>query len=361
MHRQPLHLAALAAAAVPGLSPAAVEPSPDDSADFATAVVVDTVGERWRVRSPRTAEAGIRLETEVQVLAGFDAHLRAGLPFRVPSVAGAVRVDGLRTFVHQDLPGFPVPLEEIVALGEPAVQDLGRILAAVHTLPMTVVEQADLPVYSADHVRERHLASLDEAASTGKVPPVLLRRWEEALEEDALWQFFPVPVHGDLHEDSLLVERGRVVGVAGWTDLHVGDPATDFAWLAAAEDPDFPERVLDAYLARRVAEDAADDGDVHLLRRASLLAEFALGQWLLRGVERNDADRVADAEGLLAELADAVRATQSPAPGAAPTGADPEDDGWDDDWQQEDDDLAEVDEKTHSRETTTLSVVHPRD
>ena len=39
MHRQPLHLAALAAAAVPGLSPAAVEPSPDDSADFATAVV----------------------------------------------------------------------------------------------------------------------------------------------------------------------------------------------------------------------------------------------------------------------------------------------------------------------------------
>ena len=28
--------------------------------------------------------------------------------------------------------------------------------------------------------------------------------------------------------------------MAGWTDLHVGDPATDFAWLAAAEDPEDP-------------------------------------------------------------------------------------------------------------------------
>ncbi|MDO4240026.1 phosphotransferase [Micrococcus sp.] len=368
MHRQPLHLAALAAAAVPGLSPAAVEPSPDDTADFATAVVVDTAGERWRVRSPRTAEAGIRLETEVQVLAGFDAHLRAGLPFRVPSVAGAVRVDGLRTFVHQDLPGSPVPLEEIVGLGEPAVQDLGRILAAIHTLPMTVVEQADLPVYTADHVRERHLSGLDAAAATGKVPPVLLRRWEEALEEDGLWEFTPVPVHGDLHEDSLLVERGRVVGVAVWTDLHVGDPATDFAWLAAAEDPDFPERVLDAYLARRVAEGAADDGDAHLLRRASLLAEFAIGQWLLRGVERGDADMVADAQGLLAELADAVRAAESPAPSALRTGVDPDDDGWDDDWQDVDRDVVETDvqdpdddDPEDGRETTTLTVVRPRD
>ena len=119
--------------------------------------------------------------------------------------------------------------------------------------------------------------------------------------------------------------------------------------------------MLDAYLARRVAEEAADDGDVHLLRRASLLAEFAIGQWLLRGVERHDADMVADAEGLLAELADAVRAAESPAPGAVPTGADPEDDGWDDDWQQEDGDLAEDDEEEPGRETTTLTVVRPRD
>lgn len=318
MHRQPLHLAALAAAAVPGLTPVSVEPSPDDSADVAAALVVDDAGQRWLVRSPRSAEAGIRLETELQVLAGFDPHLRAGLPFRVPSVAGAVRIDGLRTFVYQALPGEPATLEQIGGLGDAAVQDLGRILAALHTLPLTVVEQADLPVYTADHVRERHLTELDRAAATGQVPPRLLRRWEEALEEADLWDFSPVPVHGDLHEDGLLVSRGRVVGVSGWTDLHVGDPAEDFAWLAAAEDPALPERVLAAYAERLDAGGAAAP-DAHLLRRGALLAEFALARWLLGGVDRHDAETTADARALLAELAEAVGVAEATAPQAVPT------------------------------------------
>lgn len=306
MHRQPLHLAALAAAAVPGLTPTSAVTSPDDPADFSAAVVVDAQGQRWRVRSPHTAEAGIRLETELQVLAGFTPRVRAGLPFRTPSVAGAVRLGGLRTFVYQDMPGHALPLEDLVALGESAVQDVGRILAAVHTLPSSVVDLADLPVYTAEEVRGRRLHELDQAATTGRIPPVLLRRWEEAMEEEGLWSFTPVPVHGDLHEDNLLVERDRVVGVTGWTDLHVGDPAVDLAWLAAAEDADFAERVLDAYLGRRAEANAVDDADAHLMRRASLLAEFALAQWLVRGVDRHDAAMIADAEAMLAELAAAV-------------------------------------------------------
>ncbi|MBN6865403.1 phosphotransferase, partial [Micrococcus luteus] len=313
MDRQPLRLAALAAAAVPGLAPVSVEASPDDPADFSTAVVVDGEGQRWRVRSPRTPEAGIRLETELQVLAGLTPAVRAGLPFRTPSVAGAVRLEGLRTFVYQDMPGRPVTLEELARLGEPAVQDVGRVLAAIHTLPSDVVDHADLPSYTAEQIRQRHLHALDQAATSGRVPPLLLRRWEEAMEEEPLWRFTPVPVHGDLHEDNLLLERGRVVGVTGWTDLHVGDPADDVAWLAAATDPDLADRVLDAYAARRADAGAADDGDAHLMRRAALLAEFALAQWLTRGLDRHDEGMVAEAEAMLAELEGDVRAAQEAA------------------------------------------------
>ena len=177
MDRQPLRLAALAAAAVPGLAPVSVEASPDDPADFSTAVVVDGEGQRWRVRSPRTPEAGIRLETELQVLAGLTPAVRAGLPFRTPSVAGAVRLEGLRTFVYQDMPGRPVTLDELARLGEPAVQDVGRVLAAIHTLPSDVVDHADLPSYTAEQIRQRHLHALDQAATSGRVPPLLLRRY----------------------------------------------------------------------------------------------------------------------------------------------------------------------------------------
>ena len=133
------------------------------------------------------------------------------------------------------------------------------------------------------------------------------------MEEEPLWRFTPVPVHGDLHEDNLLLERGRVVGVTGWTDLHVGDPAGDVAWLAAATDPDLADRVLDAYAARRADAGAADDGDAHLMRRAALLAEFALAQWLTRGLDRHDEGMVAEAEAMLAELEGDVRAAQEAA------------------------------------------------
>ena len=128
------------------------------------------------------------------------------------------------------------------------------------------MDHADLPSYTAEQIRQRHLHALDQAATSGRVPPLLLRRWEEAMEEEALWRFTPVPVHGDLHEDNLLLERGRVVGVTGWTDLHVGDPAGDVAWLAAATDPDLADRVLDAYAARRADAGAAalSDADTGL-------------------------------------------------------------------------------------------------
>ena len=298
-----MELAALASAAIPDLSPTGVVGSPDDPRDFSAAVVLDRQGNRWRVRSPRHEEAAMRLETELQVLSGFTPAVRAALPFRVPSVAGAVRLDGLRTFVYHDMPGREFEIEELTALGARGVDDIGRVIAAVHALPSAVVENADLPVYSADQFRQRRLNELDQAATTGRIPSVLLRRWENALEEMELWDFAPVVVHGDLHEDNLLVDHGRVVAVTGWTDLHIGDPADDFSWLASSGDQEFTDAVVAAYWQHRSGGEVADE---HLMRRAALAAEFALAQWLVRGVVHEDEDMAAEAEAMLLELRDDV-------------------------------------------------------
>lgn len=293
-----MELAALASAAIPGLSPTGVAGSPDDPRDFDAAVVLDREGNQWRVRSPRHQEAAMRLETELQVLSGFTPAVRAALPFRAPSVAGAVRLEGMRTFIYHDLPGRETGLEGLITLGGQVTQDVGRVIAAIHSLPSEVVENADLPVYTADQFRQRRLNELDQAATTGRIPPLLLRRWENALEEKELWQFAPSVVHGDLHEDNLLIDRGRVVGVTGWTDLRIGDPADDFAWLASTGDPDFVEAVLDSYRSHR-----GKAGTVpHLLRRAALAAEFALAQWLVRGLAAEDAEMITEAEQMLHEL-----------------------------------------------------------
>ena len=312
-----MELAALASAAIPDLSPTGVVGSPDDPRDFSAAVVFDRQGSRWRVRSPLHEEAAMRLETELQVLSGFTAGIRAGLPFRVPSVAGAVRLDGMRTFVYHDMPGVEMELEDLTELGGKTAEDIGRVIAAVHALPADVVENADLPVYSADQFRQRRLNELDQAATTGRIPSVLLRRWENALEEMELWDFTPVVTHGDLHEDNLLVDHDRLVSVTGWTDLHIGDPAEDFAWLASSGNQSFTQEVVTAYWQHRSGGTVQDE---HLLRRAVLAAEFALAQWLVRGMAAEDEDMSAEAEAMLAELQADVEEHGGQEISAAPAG-----------------------------------------
>ncbi|WP_081416488.1 phosphotransferase [Arthrobacter castelli] len=297
MTRTPTELAAIASAAVPGLTPAGVATAPDDAADFQSAVLLDDAGKRWRVRSPKHAEASVRLETELHVLRCFTPAVRAELPFLLPNVAGTVRQGNLSTFVYSHVPGSTRSIDQLVAEPGNIAAELGRIMAAIHDLPLELVHSADLPSYSADEFRQRKLNELDQAATTGKIPSSLLLRWENALEDAALWQFQPSVVHGDLHEDQLLIDQARVTGVNGWTDMRIGDPADDFAWLIAANDQRFADSVLESY---SVAVQRAPDR--HLLRRAALSAEFAVAQWLVRGIAIDDPAVVAEAEEMLAAL-----------------------------------------------------------
>ncbi|WP_052273832.1 phosphotransferase [Arthrobacter sp. L77] len=300
-----MELAAIASAAVPGLAPTGVAGAPDDAADFDSALLVDDAGKQWRVRSPRHAEASMRLETELQALRAFTPAIKAELPFLIPHMAGSVRQGELSTFVYSHLAGTTRPLDALTAGGPAMAQELGRVIAAIHALPPEMVQRADLPGYEADEYRQRKLNELDQAATTGKIPSVLLRRWEHALEDVALWRFSPAVVHGDLHEDHLLIAAGRVSAVTGWTDLCVGDPAEDFAWLAAAEDTSFVDAVYTAYAAAR-----GTAVDPHLSRRAALAAEFALAQWLVRGIALEDAVMIDEAEDMLATLEADVEAIE---------------------------------------------------
>ncbi len=300
-----MELAAIASAAVPGLAPTGVAGAPDDAADFDSALLVDDAGKQWRVRSPRHAEASMRLETELQALRAFTPAVKAELPFLIPHMAGSVRQGELSTFVYSHLTGTTRPLEALTAGGRRMAQELGRVIAAIHELPKDMVQRADLPSYEANEYRQRKLNELDQAATTGKIPSILLRRWEHALEDVALWRFSPTVVHGDLHEDHLLIAAGRVSAVTGWTDLCIGDPAEDFAWLAAAEDTAFVDAVYAAYIEAR-----ATAVDPHLSRRAALAAEFALAQWLVRGVALEDPAMVHEAEDMLATLEEDVESIE---------------------------------------------------
>ncbi|MFI7588318.1 phosphotransferase [Spongisporangium articulatum] len=291
--RSDLALAALASAAVHGMEPVRVQAVEATADDVDAALIEDNLNRTWVVRAPRTAAAGMRLDAEAELTAG----LVSWLPFGLPQVEGSAPLPGGgRAIVHRQLPGRPLQPPQL--LHRPGLATaLGGAVAAIHDLPGRLIEEAGLPIYGAEEFRLRRLAELDRAAGTGRVPPALLQRWEQAVEEIGAWRFVPCVVHGDLVGENVLTEGDRVTGVVEWSEARVGDPADDFAWLSIGP----AEPTLDAVLAGYTAA-STEPPDPFLRRRARLSAEFALARWLLHGVSTDDAAIVDDAAQMLADL-----------------------------------------------------------
>ena len=298
MPRSPLALAALATVAIPGLDAYDVRRAGPQGPGLDATVVVDAEGRRWMVRAPQDAAAGAALEAEIALLEALTGHVDAGrLPFDVPRPTGFVHLpEGGRAVVHPQLPGRPLRLE-LLGPGPGLAAALGRAIAALHELPTSTVEDAGLPVYDAEAYRKRRLSEVDEAARTGHVPPVLLQRWERALEDVAMWRFQPTVVHGDLSADHVLCVGDEPTGMLGWSEAKVADPADDLAWLLVAAPQEAVDPILEAYSLRRT-----ELSDHHLADRALLAGELALARWLLYGVRSKDQVVVDDAREMLAEL-----------------------------------------------------------
>lgn len=312
----------MASAGVPGLFPVAAYPYEDDNPDYGSALVVDSARQRWIVRAPQNHEASVRLESEHVILHSFSPGLRARLPFQLPTVVGSADSRGLKTFVYPEVPGEVLDIEELARRShvvsperEPLATQVGKMIATIHTLPAEMVQEADLPIYSNEQCRRRMLSELDRAASTGKIPSALLRRWEAWLEDESMWQFRPTAVHGDLTEDNLVLDGTLLTAVRGWHDLHVGDPAIDFSWLMSCPDQEFTDAIIEVYSVQ-----LPHAPDQYLLRRAYLHAEFALAQWLVRSLEQDDRESVDEAVSMLRALESDLResgALSPTAPGTA--------------------------------------------
>lgn len=309
----PYVLAALASAAVARLEPHAVT-SLQVPGDFDAAVVITKDGDRLEVRAPTTARAGAELAVEVELLGDLVRLTENGvLPFEVPRIVGTAVAEprcspdaaqtplGGQVVVQRPLPGKPISLSGL-GINSRATTDLARAIAAIHRIPIGVIEQSGMPIYSADEYRQRHLTEIDEAAPSGKIPAELLKRWEEQLEDVAMWRFQPVVTHGDLDAELIYTEDGAVTAIAGWSHAKVADPADDLAWLAASVPEDVFGEILTKYNESRGG--IVDPG---LAARARLVSELALVRWLRHGLLNDLPDVVTDAVAMMADLAEQVR------------------------------------------------------
>lgn len=314
--RSPYVLAALASAAVPGLDPAAVALLPVGiGSSVEAALIEDTHGRRWVVRAPLSGAAGAELEASAAVT----ALLARRLPVGVPAVRGFVALpDGGRAAVHAALPGSGIDLTALDP-DDALVGDLGRLIATIHNLDPALYDEAGLASYTSEDYRQRRLADLDRAASTGRVPTALLSRWEQALEDTAVWRFAPTPVHGGLEGRHVLVTLGddgataSIRGLVGWRRAKVADPADDFAAIVRDCAPETATAVARAYAHGRAVRP-----DRYLLDRAHLVAELGYVSALVEAMAAGYPDHVEAETQRLRRLEEALADTDPIATSVAP-------------------------------------------
>lgn len=126
------------------------------------------------------------------------------------------------------LPG-QVPAEPEALIGQ-----LGQAIAEWHSLdPEDLAEARPPRHHSAPHHRwlRRALDPATSAAAAAEAAARLGRpgraaAWAARLARAA--EFQPVLVHGDIHEDQLLAEDGRLTGILDWETARIDHPYWDF-------------------------------------------------------------------------------------------------------------------------------------
>lgn len=294
MHRNSYSLAALAAAAVPGLIPARTTPIATPIEDLDVAGIIGEEGRRVMVLSPGSTASGIRLERDLKVA---DALTGTPLHTVIPPVLGFVKLsEGGRAAVTEAPVGRPLMLENLQESTE-LTRSLGQILARIHTVPRYAAEAAGVESFTPEILHAEHRSRVAAAKEGGHLPAAVAQRWEALLEDEELWDFTPQFIHGDLSEESLFLTGDRVSALRDWSSSRVADAATDLAWLVSSLDPD---RFDELYAAYR--EELPTSTHPRLMERAQALGEFAVAEWLTHGLETGDGSIVSDARGMIADL-----------------------------------------------------------
>ncbi|MDN5685082.1 MAG: phosphotransferase [Brachybacterium sp.] len=294
MHRNSYSLAALAAAAVPGLVPVRTTPIATPTEDLDVAGIVGEQGRRVMVTSPSSTASGVRLEKDLKVT---DALTGTPLHVVIPPVLGFVKLsEGGRAAVTEAPVGRPLMLENLQDSPELA-RSLGQILARIHTVPRYAAEAAGVESFTAEALLAEHRERILAAKEGGHLPAAVAQRWEGLLEDRELWDVTPQFIHGDLSEESLFCSGDSVSALRDWSSSRVADAATDLAWLISTLDP---ERFDELYAAYR--EELPTAVHPRLVERAQALGEFAVAEWLTHGLETGDEAIVSDARGMIADL-----------------------------------------------------------
>jgi aminoglycoside phosphotransferase (APT) family kinase protein len=313
MARSPLILAALAKDAVPQFDFAQVKHlDGGTSGAFDAALLTAKSGEHFVVRMANSASAGTELEAEIRAIRSFTPVIRLNLPFEVSQLIGDTQdSDGQRAMVFNFVYGNSIEISQVEPISDLTLS-IATAIATIHKLPAELVQKAGFPELDPASNLKYRVSELDRAAQTGKVPPVLLQRWESALEDVSLFRYQPTVIHGSLNGHSMLELDGKVSGVLHWSGLRIADPAEDISWIMGGGSTELSRNLMARYYEARPGADS------NIWPRALLYSELELTRWLLHGYSTGNQEIIEDAVGMLLVLTEEVETGKAERLHAAP-------------------------------------------
>ena len=214
------------------------------------------VDERLVFRFPKRADVEAQMATERAVL---EALASAGPPVAIPMIRFHGRPTTAFPFQfagYSKIPGIPAirsALSDTEVLRIAPV--VGRFLHWLHAMPLQAIAPAVVDAQEMgaflDARRQEALVEFPKVAITS--PDAPLERWRSWIEMADLaddGQDLPmVLLHNDFAAEHVLIEPAtqRVTGVIDWSDVAIGDRATDFAGISHWGGERLMAAVLDAY------------------------------------------------------------------------------------------------------------------
>lgn len=276
-----LELAALCSAAVPGMQVREIRGTLKQTDSGQWLRVVDANGTHWLVWAPSSPVEQVTMSRHEAVLAVLQqAESQGAIPWSAPQIVGSVRRVGGGVAIVMEYPGGSAITDADLDEGGLLPASLGAALAALHELPAQPYKEASRRYADSDTTRKALRGLIDKHKDA--IPSRLRSRWTDALAEDSLWSFQPVPLHGDLSADHVYASQGAVVGLTRFDHAAVGDPAADLVWLMYYASDQFLSTFEESYARARTST------DLHLLTRAQLLSEVETLRWYSRGFAADD-------------------------------------------------------------------------
>jgi aminoglycoside phosphotransferase (APT) family kinase protein len=196
-------------------------------------VAVGPSGERLplvlRLDPPASASMGPQVDEYALIRAAGEAGVPVPpLRFRLDEVHG-LGSGFVSDLLEGETLGRRIVRDEAYAVARTDMaRELGRILAALHSVPVASLPleppRAGSSAQSQLDLFEKVLDGYDVAR------PVLelALRW---LRENEAPEAATVLVHGDFRVGNVIVDPGGIRAVLDWELAHIGDPAEDIGWL----------------------------------------------------------------------------------------------------------------------------------